>query len=313
MSDTVTVCSKKASTHFSSNALLNKALDSTAIDTATLLIKCKDQAGIVQAVSEFIHRYGANIITLDQYSTAHEGGQYFMRLEFALAGLSEIIDNFQASFAHTVAKRHNMAWQLHDNAIKLKVGILVSKFDHALLDLLWRHQRGLLDCHITSVVSNHDDLRQAVENFGITFHHVPITKENKVAAEAQIHELMAGNDLLVLARYMQILSSDFVKRWPMQIINIHHSFLPAFIGAKPYERAFERGVKLIGATSHYVTNDLDEGPIIEQDIERVDHRDTVADLKKTGQQVERRVLAKAVKWHLQDRIIVKNNTTIVFH
>ncbi|MGO2340939.1 MAG: formyltransferase family protein, partial [Psychrobacter sp.] len=190
-----------------------------AIDTATLLIKCKDQAGIVQAVSEFIHRYGANIITLDQYSTAHEGGQYFMRLEFALAGLSDIIDNFKASFAHTVAKRHNMDWRLHNNAIKTKVGILVSKFDHALLDLLWRHQRGLLDCDITCVVSNHPDLRQAVENFGITFHHVPVSKANKAEAEEQIHELMAGNDLLVLARYMQILSSDFVKRWPMKVIN----------------------------------------------------------------------------------------------
>ena len=243
MSDNTKTASSSRTTNIASQS---KQIPSFT-DTATLLIKCKDQAGIVQAVSEFIHRYGANIITLDQYSTAHEGGQYFMRLEFALAGLSDIIENFEASFAHTVAKRHNMDWRLHNNATKTKVGILVSKFDHALLDLLWRHQRGLLDCEITCVVSNHPDLQQAVENFGITFHHVPVTKENKVEAEEQIHKLMAGNDLLVLARYMQILSADFVKRWPMQVINIHHSFLPAFVGADPYRQAYDKGVKLIGA------------------------------------------------------------------
>ena len=282
-------------------------------DTATLLIKCKDQAGIVQAVSEFIHRYGANIITLDQYSTAHEGGQYFMRLEFALAGLSDIIDNFEASFAHTVAKRHNMDWRLHNNATKTKVGILVSKFDHALLDLLWRHQRGLLDCEITCVVSNHPDLQQAVENFGITFHHVPVTKDNKAEAEEQIHQLMAGNDLLVLARYMQILSSDFVKRWPMQVINIHHSFLPAFVGADPYRQAYDKGVKLIGATAHYVTAELDQGPIIEQDVHRVTHRQGVTELRAIGRDIERNVLARAVNWHVQNRVIVAGNKTVVFN
>ncbi|WP_394213028.1 formyltetrahydrofolate deformylase [Psychrobacter piscatorii] len=282
-------------------------------DTATLLIKCKDQAGIVQAVSEFIHRYGANIITLDQYSTAHEGGQYFMRLEFALAGLSDIIDNFEASFAHTVAKRHNMDWRLHNNATKTKVGILVSKFDHALLDLLWRHQRGLLDCEITCVVSNHPDLQQAVQNFGITFHHVPVTKDNKAEAEEQIHQLMAGNDLLVLARYMQILSSDFVKRWPMQVINIHHSFLPAFVGADPYRQAYDKGVKLIGATAHYVTAELDQGPIIEQDVHRVTHRQGVTELRAIGRDIERNVLARAVNWHVQNRVIVAGNKTVVFN
>jgi len=285
----------------------------SAIDTATLLIKCKDQAGIVQAVSEFIHRYGANIITLDQYSTAHEGGQYFMRLEFALAGLSDIIENFEASFAHTVAKRHDMDWRLHNNATKTKVGILVSKFDHALLDLLWRHQRGLLDCEITCVVSNHPDLKQAVQNFGITFHHVPVTKDNKLKAEEQIHQLMAGNDLLVLARYMQILSSDFVKCWPMQIINIHHSFLPAFVGADPYRQAYDKGVKLIGATAHYVTAELDQGPIIEQDVHRVTHRQGVIELRAIGRDIERNVLARAVNWHVQNRVIVAGNKTVVFN
>lgn len=280
--------------------------------TATLLIKCQDQAGIVQAVSGFIYQFGANIITLDQYSTAHEGGQYFMRLEFALTGLADIIDDFKASFAETVADRYGMQWQLHDNSVKYKVGILVSKFDHALLDLLWRHQRGLLACDITCVVSNHNDLRQAVENFGITFHHVPVTKDNKAEAEAQIHQLMAGNDLLVLARYMQILSADFVEKWPMQIINIHHSFLPAFVGADPYRQAFEKGVKLIGATAHYVTADLDQGPIIEQDVHRVTHRQGVAALRAIGRDVERNVLARAVNWHVQNRVIVTGNKTVVF-
>ncbi len=296
------------------NSTLNNNLDKAiTTDTATLLIKCRDQAGIVQAVSEFIHRYGGNIITLDQYSTAHEGGQYFMRLEFALAGLSEIIDNFEASFAHTVAKRYDMTWRLHDNAIKTKVGILVSKFDHALLDLLWRHQRGLLDCTITMVISNHEDLRQAVENFGIAFHYVPVTKDNKAEAEAQIDKLMADNDLLVLARYMQILSSDFVKRWPMQIINIHHSFLPAFVGADPYRQAYEKGVKLIGATAHYVTAELDQGPIIEQDVHRVTHRQGVVELRAIGRDIERNVLARAVNWHVQNRVIVTGNKTVVFN
>ena len=309
MSDNTKTASSSRTTNIASQS---KQIPST-IDTATLLIKCKDQAGIVQAVSEFIHRYGGNIITLDQYSTAHEGGQYFMRLEFALAGLSDIIENFEASFAHTVAKRHNMDWRLHNNATKTKVGILVSKFDHALLDLLWRHQRGLLDCEITCVVSNHPDLRQAVENFGITFHHVPVTKENKVEAEEQIHKLMAGNDLLVLARYMQILSADFVKRWPMQVINIHHSFLPAFMGADPYRQAYDKGVKLIGATAHYVTAELDQGPIIEQDVHRVTHRQGVTELRAIGRDIERNVLARAVNWHVQNRVIVAGNKTVVFN
>ena len=310
---TTTTSTNTASNSTTSSTPATSTTVPTAIDTATLLIKCRDQAGIVQAVSEFIHRYGGNIITLDQYSTAHEGGQYFMRLEFALAGLSAIIDNFEASFTHTVAKRYDMAWRLHDNSIKFKVGILVSKFDHALLDLLWRHQRGLLDCDITCVVSNHPDLRQAVENFGIPFHHVPVTKDNKAEAEEQIHDLMAGNDLLVLARYMQILSSDFVTRWPMQIINIHHSFLPAFVGADPYRQAHDKGVKLIGATAHYVTAELDQGPIIEQDVHRVTHRQSVIELRAIGRDIERNVLARAVNWHVQNRVIVADNKTVVFN
>lgn len=194
-----------------------------------------------------------------------------------------------------------------------KVGILVSKVDHALLELLWRHARGSLPCEITHVISNHEDLRESVENFGIPFTVIKVTKDNKAEAYAQIDEMMQGNDLLVLARYMQILSEDFVAKWEMKIINIHHSFLPAFVGANPYKQAYEKGVKLIGATAHYVTADLDQGPIIEQDVERVSHDYNVEQLRELGEDVERNVLARAVKWHLEDRIIVDGNKTVVLN
>ena len=283
------------------------------LSTATLLIKCQDRAGIVQAVSEFIYRYGANIISLDQYSTKAEGGQYFMRLEFAISDLAKIIDNLTVSFEHTVAKTYQMQWQLFDNSQRKKVAILVSKYDHALLDLLWRWQQGQLACDITCVVSNHNDLRQAVENFGVPFHQVSVTKDNKIQAEADIQALVQDCDLLVLARYMQILSPEFTEAWHMKIINIHHSFLPAFVGADPYRQAYEKGVKLIGATAHYVTADLDQGPIIEQDVHRVSHRHHVTDLRAIGQDVERSVLTRAVRWHLQNRVIVTGNKTVVFN
>lgn len=283
------------------------------IYTATLLIKCQDRAGIVQAVSEFLFRYGANIITLDQYSTEPEGGQYFMRVEFAISDLPQVFDNLKESFLHTVAKTYQMDWQLFDNVKRKKVGILVSKYDHALLDLLWRWQQGRLTCDIHCVVSNHDDLRQAVENFGVPFYHVPVNKNNKAEAEAQIHELMAGCDLLVLARYMQILSADFVNQWEMKVINIHHSFLPAFVGADPYRQAYDKGVKLIGATAHYVTAELDQGPIIEQDVHRVTHRQHVDELRAIGQDIERSVLTRAVRWHIENRVIVTGNKTVVFN
>lgn len=283
------------------------------LPTATLLIKCQDRAGIVQAVSEFFYRYGANIISLDQYSTEPQGGQYFMRLEFALAELDNVLDTLKASFAHTVAKTYAMDWQLFDNRKRKKVGILVSKYDHALLDLLWRWQQGQLECDISCVVSNHEDLRQSVENFGVPFFCIPVTKDNKPQAEAQINEKFAGCDLLILARYMQILSPEFVSDWSMRIINIHHSFLPAFVGADPYRQAYDKGVKLIGATAHYVTAELDQGPIIEQDVHRVTHRQHVPELRAIGQDVERSVLTRAVKWHLQNRVIVTGNKTVVFN
>lgn len=283
------------------------------IPTATLLIKCQDRAGIVQAVSEFIYRYGANIISLDQYSTEPQGGQYFMRLEFALAELDGILDNLKTSFSHTVAKTYAMDWQIFDNRQRKKVGILVSKYDHALLDLLWRWQQGQLDCDITCVVSNHEDLRQSVENFGVPFFYIPVTKDSKTQAESAINEKFKGCDLLILARYMQILSPEFVSKWSMKIINIHHSFLPAFVGADPYRQAYDKGVKLIGATAHYVTAELDQGPIIEQDVHRVTHRQHVPELRAIGQDVERSVLSRAVRWHLQNRVIVTGNKTVVFN
>lgn len=281
--------------------------------TARLLITCPDKPGIVSAVSSFLYNHGANITDLDQHSTEPEGGTYFMRLEFQTPHLDLSRQVLGKAFEEAVASRYNMDWRISYAADVKKVAILVSKFDHALLELLWRSSRCMLPCEITSVISNHPDLEDDVKSFGVPFHHVPVTRENKVEAEARINELLQGNDLIVLARYMQILSSDFVSKWPHKIINIHHSFLPAFVGANPYQQAHDKGVKLIGATAHYVTADLDQGPIIEQDVDRVTHRDDVETLRDMGQDVERNVLARAVKWHLEDRIIVHGNKTIVFN
>ena len=284
----------------------------TTANTARLLITCEDKPGIVQAVSSFLYHQGANITALDQYATEAQGGRYFMRVEFELDNLQSRKESLTHTFASNVAERYNMHWRLALVSDVKKVGVLVSKVDHALLELLWRHARGGLPCEITTVVSNHEDLRESVENFGIPFVVVPVNKDNKEEAYAKIDEIMQGNDLLVLARYMQILSESFVSKWEMKIINIHHSFLPAFVGANPYKQAYEKGVKLIGATAHYVTADLDQGPIIEQDVERVNHDFTVDQLRELGQDVERNVLARAVKWHLEDRIIVDGNKTVVF-
>lgn len=287
-------------------------MNMTTANTARLLITCEDKPGIVQAVSSFLYHQGANITALDQYATEAQGGRYFMRVEFELDNLQSRKESLTHTFASNVAERYNMHWRLALVSDVKKVGVLVSKVDHALLELLWRHARGGLPCEITTVVSNHEDLRESVENFGIPFVVVPVNKDNKEEAYAKIDEVMQGNDLLVLARYMQILSESFVSKWEMKIINIHHSFLPAFVGANPYKQAYEKGVKLIGATAHYVTADLDQGPIIEQDVERVNHDFTVDQLRELGQDVERNVLARAVKWHLEDRIIVDGNKTVVF-
>ena len=287
-------------------------MNMTTANTARLLITCEDKPGIVKAVSSFLYHQGANITALVQYATEAQGGRYFMRVEFELDHLQSRRESLTQTFASNVAERYDMQWRLGLVSDVKKVGILVSRVDHALLELLWRHARGGLPCEITTVVSNHEDLRESVENFGIPFVVVPVNKDNKEEAYAKIDEIMQGNDLLVLARYMQILSESFVAKWEMKIINIHHSFLPAFVGANPYKQAYEKGVKLIGATAHYVTADLDQGPIIEQDVERVNHDFTVDQLRELGQDVERNVLARAVKWHLEDRIIVDGHKTVVF-
>lgn len=279
---------------------------------ARLLITCPDQSGIVSAVSSFLYNHGANIVDLDQHATAPVGGTYFMRLEFQTPHLDLSKQVLAQTFADAVARHYQMDWHLSYAADRKKVAILVSKYDHALLELLWRWSRGGLPCDISMVISNHPDLQDSVERFGVPFHVVSVTKDSKEEAEAQIQALLAGNDLVVLARYMQILSADFVSQWPQRIINIHHSFLPAFVGANPYQQAYDKGVKLIGATAHYVTADLDQGPIIEQDVERVSHRHSVEDLRLLGEDVERNVLARAVRWHLEDRVIVHGNKTIVF-
>jgi formyltetrahydrofolate deformylase len=277
---------------------------------ARLLISCPDRHGIVAAVSGFLAERGANIVTSAQYSTDPEGGAFFMRMAFAIEAID---DGFAKAFADDVAERFSMAWRLEDTARAKRVAILVSREDHCLLDLLWRWRRGELHCEIPLVISNHPDSSADVATFGVRYEHVPVVKGEKPAAEAAMLELLAGQfDLVVLARYMQILSGDFLAGVGCPVINIHHSFLPAFAGADPYRRAQERGVKVIGATAHYVTEELDAGPIIEQDVVRVTHREGVDALVRIGRDVERTVLARAVGLHLEDRVLVHENRTVVF-
>jgi formyltetrahydrofolate deformylase len=277
---------------------------------ARLLISCPDQHGIVAAVSGFLAERGANIIASDQYSTDPEGGAFFMRMAFAIETFDEAL---VAAFAEEVAERFAMDWRIDDAARPKRVAILVSREDHCLLDLLWRWRRGELRCEIPLVISNHLDHVDDVATFGVRYEHVPVAKGEKPAAEARMLELLEGPfDLVVLARYMQILSSEFLEHVGCPVINIHHSFLPAFAGADPYRRAKERGVKVIGATAHYVTEDLDAGPIIEQGVTRVTHRESVESLVRIGRDVERTVLARAVGLHLEDRVLVHENRTVVF-
>lgn len=281
----------------------------TQPDTARLLIACDDQPGIVAAVAGVLARHGANIISLDQHSTDSEGGRFFQRTVIHLDGLAAARPALEADIG-AVAERFGMEWSLHDVARRKRVAIFVSKYDHCLMELLWRTQRGQLDIDITMVVSNHPDLAEAVRSFGVPFVHIP--SADKQAMEERQLDLLRGNvDLVVLARYMQILSDDFITRLEAPVINIHHSFLPAFIGANPYARAKERGVKLIGATAHYATADLDEGPIIEQDVTRVTHSESAAELQSRGADVERLVLARAVQWHAEDRVIVHGRSTVI--
>ena len=281
-------------------------------NTATLLITCPDTRGIVAAIADFLYQHDANILHADQHQDA-ENNLFLMRVEWDISNFNLTEADFSQAFA-PIAAKFNMVWQLKLSQHKTRVAIMVSQYDHCLADLLHRHKSGELACEIPLVISNHRDTEELVKFYGIDFHHIVVTKDNKAEAEAAQFKLFADYniDLIVLARYMQILSPNFVQRYPQRIINIHHSFLPAFIGAKPYHRAFERGVKLIGATGHYVTEVLDEGPIIEQDIDRISHRDQVEDLIQKGRDLERVVLSKAVRWHIENRILLYANKTVIF-
>jgi formyltetrahydrofolate deformylase len=284
-----------------------------AKDVGRLLLRCEDRPGLVAAVSSFLAESGANIISLDQHATEQSGGTFMQRTIFHLPGLTAARDALERGFAEQVASRFDMDFRLTEAARPKRVAILASKEDHCLLDLLWRNRRGELDMSVSMVVSNHPDLAEQVRPFGVPFLHVPATKDIRAESEQRQLDLLRGNvDLVVLARYMQILSQDFLSNVGCPLINIHHSFLPAFIGAAPYRRAKERGVKLVGATAHYVTEELDDGPIIEQDVVRVDHRHSVEDLTRLGADVERVVLSRAVLWHCQDRVIRYGNQTVVF-
>ncbi|GAA1996241.1 formyltetrahydrofolate deformylase [Microbacterium ulmi] len=281
-------------------------------DHACLIVHGPDQPGLVASVTALVTRNAGNIVTLDQYSDNPAGGAFFQRVVFHRPDLQAAMPDIEADLAVTL-EPYRMQWRLTDLSIPKRMAILASTSDHCLLELLWRHRRGELPVTIPMVISNHTNTAEDVRAFGIPFFHVPSHGTDKTAAEAKIAQLLAGNvDFVVLARYMQILSDDFLEQVGVPMINIHHSFLPAFIGAAPYRKAKERGVKLIGATSHYVTKDLDEGPIIEQDVARVDHTMTAADLQARGAYVERAVLARAVQWHAEDRIIRHGNHTIVF-
>jgi len=287
----------------------------TATATATLtrlLISCPDRPGIVAAVSSFLSEVGTNIVSSHQHSTDPQGGTFFMRMEFTPDGLS--LEQLRQRFAEQVGEPFAMDWQMWDTSRRKRMAILVSRYDHCLLDLLWRWRRDQLSADVVAVVSNHPDLQADVEAFGIPYHHVPVLRGEKSAAETRQLDLLAAHDVdvVVLARYMQIISAGFLQQVGVPVINIHHSFLPAFAGAGPYERAKERGVKLIGATAHYVTEELDAGPIIEQDVIRVTHRDSAADLTRLGADIERTVFARAVQWHSEDRVLLHGNTTVVF-
>ncbi|MFB9324822.1 formyltetrahydrofolate deformylase [Paenibacillus aurantiacus] len=280
---------------------------------ARMLISCPDRPGIVAAVSQFLYEHGANIVQSDQYSMDPGGGMFFIRFEFDLADLEKQLPVLQEDFTR-VADRFEMKWHTFRASRRKRLAIFVSKEDHCLLELLWQWQAGDLDADISMVISNHPDMRELVESFGIPYLHIPVTADTKVEAEKQQLEAVAGKaDLIVLARYMQIITPKFIEQFPNRIINIHHSFLPAFVGGKPYQQAYQRGVKIIGATAHYVTEELDGGPIIEQDVQRVSHRDNVEDLKRIGRTIERVVLARGVKWHVEDRILVHQNKTVVFN
>jgi formyltetrahydrofolate deformylase len=279
---------------------------------ARLLISCPEKPGIISIVTNFLLEHKANIVHFDQHTTDPHSGVFFMRIEFDMEEFDSSFEKLEQDL-HVIGRDYSLDWQLSSNEQRKRMAIFVSKADHCLNELLWRWKSKEIPVDIPMVISNHPDLKEIVESYGIPYYHIPMSHETKEEAEQKTLELLEGKvDFIVLARYMQILSPNFISQYPKQIINIHHSFLPAFVGANPYVRAFNRGVKLIGATAHYVTNDLDEGPIIEQDVQRINHRYTVEDLKTAGRHVEKRVLAEAVSWHVEDKVLVHGNKTIVF-
>ncbi|MBD8500019.1 formyltetrahydrofolate deformylase [Paenibacillus arenosi] len=287
--------------------------DRERLNRGRMLISCPDRAGIVAAVSKFLFEYDANIVQSDQYTMDPDGGMFFMRIEFDMAELGERLAQLKKDFAG-IAESFEMQWRITRVCDKKRLAIFVSKEDHCLVELLWQWQAGDLDAEIVMVISNHNDMRDYVESFGIPYHHIPVTPDTKAEAERRQIELVEGKaDVIILARYMQIISPRFIEVYKNQIINIHHSFLPAFVGGKPYHQAYTRGVKLIGATAHFVTEELDGGPIIEQDVSRVTHSADVNELKRIGRTIERVVLARAVQWHAEDRVLVHQNKTVVFN
>jgi formyltetrahydrofolate deformylase len=284
----------------------------TTAQVGTLLVSCPDRKGIVASLAQVLYGHGANILDADQHTDAI-AGMFFQRIRFDLSTMTTDRVALEHGIGE-VAARFAMTYRISYATQVKRVAIVVSRYDHCLYDLLLRHRAGELACEIPLIVSNHPDLAPVAAQFGVPFHHLPVTAETRAAQERAIHDLMIAEriDLIVLARYMQILSSDLVERWPARIINIHHSFLPAFVGGNPYRQAYERGVKLVGATAHYVTADLDQGPIIEQSVVRSSHRDSIDDLVRKGRDLEKVVLAAAVRWHLDDRILAYANKTVVF-
>ena len=285
--------------------------------SAILLVSCPDSKGEVASIADFVYKHGGNILHADEHAD-EESGLFLMRVEFDPKDFDiDLSDKALADFSQhfePIAARFLMKWRLAQSAQRQRMIIFVSKYDHCLVDLLYRHQSGELACDIPLIISNHADNQAIADFYKIPYEIVSVTKENKTQAEARIQSLIDQHrpDFMVLARYMQILSNEFVHRYPQRIINIHHSFLPAFVGARPYHQAFERGVKLIGATSHYVTEVLDDGPIIEQDVVRVSHRETVDDLIRKGRDLEKVVLSRAVRWHVENLFLVYGNKTVVF-
>jgi formyltetrahydrofolate deformylase len=278
-----------------------------------LLIDCPDHKGLIASISSFIVLHNGNILSADQHVSDPPNSTFFIRMEIESKDFGLGRDEFDSAFA-PLARQHGMNWRVGFTDRPKRMAILVSKQGHCLIDLLWRWEAGELDAEIPLVISNHADLAPKVEAHGIPFHHLPVTKASKAEQEARVEKLLQEHniDLVVLARYMQILSPQFLETYSQPVINIHHSFLPAFIGANPYQQAYERGVKIIGATAHYVTAELDAGPILNQGVAHISHRDGVDDMVRIGREVERRVLAQAVRWHLEDRVSVHGIRTVVF-